>query len=472
MIEKGQHVLVGVSGGADSVALFYALHFLSKQIGFQFSVAHLHHGTRGAESDGDMQFVRELAQCLGVPCYSRIVDVPKRAKRTRRSLEMEARFARHSFFFDLVQRNRFNSVVLAHTADDQAETFLLKLGRGAGLRGLAGMSSVKKINGCLMVRPMLKITRPEIEDFLNSFGLVWREDASNKDMHYRRNRVRHEIIPCLEEKLNPKFCQSLLRTMDVLREEDDWISRIAESYLKSVSSPTGDVIFGDRLSIYPAAARRRVIMNWLLKNGVPSRYVDFEHINQVDDLLLHQDGSRYIQITDQARVVNQYGKLRVSQIKRSETFDFEAKLDIGGVTWVPRCQVEVKVVAACGIIKDTSINMGEYPACASIDFARADGKTLIVRSIRDGDRMRPLGMKGTRKLQDILVDEKVPRELRRDLPVVECDGEIVWLPGYRISEDWKVRGRQGSSIQITMTKTIDSAENVPIPSRRREREDA
>ncbi|MFC1467609.1 tRNA lysidine(34) synthetase TilS [Verrucomicrobiota bacterium] len=450
LIEKGQRVIVGVSGGADSVALLYVLHFLSSRLGFEMAAAHLHHGTRAEASDADMRFVQELCWRLGIHCFTREVDVPKRAKRSRRSLEMEARAARHGFFADMMQRTHADAVVLAHTADDQAETFLLKLARGAGLRGLSGMNWDQALRGFRTVRPMLGVTRAEIEEFLNHHGLKWREDASNTDLRFKRNCVRHEVLPFLEEKLNPNIRQTLLRTMDVLREEDEWVSGIAASYLKSVSSPTGDVVFGDRLAVYSPAARRRVIMNWLLQNDVPRAAVNFECVRRVDDLLLSQGGSRHIQVTDKLRVVNQYGKLRVSHIKRANGASFEATLEASGVTWVPRCRLEVKVEAGRGIVQDVASRIGEFPSTAAIDLEKVGERTLIVRSIRDGDRMRPLGMSGSRKLQDILVDEKVPRDLRRELPVVECEGEIVWFPGYRISEDWKVRNRIAASLHLTM----------------------
>lgn len=458
LIEKNQRVIVGVSGGADSVALLYVLHFLSPRLGFQLAAAHLHHGTRGADSDADMQFVQDLCWRLGISCYTREVDVPKRAKRNRCSLEMEARAARHGFFADLLQRRHADAMVLAHTSDDQAETFLLKLARGAGMRGLAGMNASQMLHGFRVVRPMLGVSRSEIESFLNHHHLSWREDASNADPKFKRNVVRHELLPFLEEKLNPNMRQTLLRTMDLLRDEEVWLSSIAESYLKSVSSATGDLIFGDRLSVYPLAARRRVIVDWLLKNDVPAEVVDFERVRQVDELMQSQEGSRYIQIADSLRVVNQYGKLRVCQVRRSEDEAFETELDMGGVTWVPRCGLELKVEAGQGFVKDVARSIGEYPATAAIDLKKVGDKKLRVRSIRAGDRMRPLGMQGSRKLQDILVDAKVPRELRRALPVVVCDDEIVWLPGYRISEDWKVCGRTAASWHLTLIQAGAEAE--------------
>jgi tRNA(Ile)-lysidine synthase len=250
-------VILGVSGGADSVGLLYILHFLSGQLGFQLAAAHLHHGTRAEASDADRAFVQQLCWSLGIPCFTREVDVPARAVMSRQSIEMEARTARHEFFSELVQSTQADAVVLAHTAGDQAETFLLKLARGAGLRGLSGMNWSQELEGFRVVRPMLGVNRSEIEGFLGRHGLNWREDASNSDLRFRRNCVRREVLPFLEEKLNPNMRQTLLRTMDLLREEDAWISEVAATCLKRVSSEAGDQLFGERLATEPAAARRR-----------------------------------------------------------------------------------------------------------------------------------------------------------------------------------------------------------------------
>ena len=152
-----------------------------------------------------------------------------------------------------------------------------------------------------------------------------------------------------------------------------------------------------------------------------------------------QKRCQFIQIADQIRVLNQYGELSISREFFSDNSDFKADLKIGEVSFIPSLALEIQLSESSGFVRNLADKIGNYPVCASIDFEKANGKTLTVRSIREGDRMRPFGMKGTRKLQDILVDEKVPREMRRNLLLVECDGEIVWLPGYRVSEDWKVR---------------------------------
>jgi tRNA(Ile)-lysidine synthase len=434
LITAGQRIVIGVSGGADSVALLYALHYLSQPLHFEISVAHLHHGTRAEASDGDRQFVQELCWSLNLPCITQKIDVPALARQNSRSLEMEARIARHALFGEALQRTHAAAVALAHTADDQAETFLLKLGRGAGLRGLGGMSREQELDGIRVIRPMLDVARTEIESFLTRHKLTWREDASNTDPKYKRNCVRHEILPFLEEKLNPNIRQTLLRTMDILREEDEWVSSIANTYLKNVSSPDGEILFGEKLAPYPPAARRRIIMNWLLQNGVPAKAVDFERVQRIDQLLESQDGSRAIQLTDPLRVVNQYGNLI---IKAHDN---------------PPPQFELTTQSGHGFAPDAAKKIGDYPSTATLNPEMVGDRPLVIRTIREGDRMQPLGMAGSRKLQDILVDEKVPRERRAQLPVVECNGEIVWLPGYRIAEAWKVPTRTSPSLHLTLTQ--------------------
>lgn len=438
LIEKGQRVLVGVSGGADSVALLYILHFLSQRLGFDLVVAHLHHGTRGDASDGDLRFVRELCWRLGVPCVGREVNVPALAKKSGRSLEMEAREVRHEFFAESCTARGADSVALAHTADDQAETFMLKLARGAGLRGLAGMNWNQPMHGMRVIRPMLNVSRAQIEQFLTHHRLIWREDASNADLRYKRNCVRHQVLPFLEEKLSPAMRQTLLRTMDVLRCEDEWMSEIAEGCLKKVSSVSGDILYGGPLALHPLAARRRVIMTWLHQNGVPSTVVNFDSVCRVDELLLSTAGSRSVQLTDQWRVMNQYGELRVMPLGCAGVQDCVLGLELTRVT-------------ARGFVADSARQIGEYPSCAAIDLEKLADRELVVRPLRDGDRMRPLGMRGTRKLQDILVDLKIPQEQRSRVAVVVCAGEIVWVPGYRISEDWKVCGSQSLALHLNLS---------------------
>ena len=221
LIRRGQHVLVAVSGGADSVAMLLALDELKRLLGIRLTVAHLNHHIRGNEAKKDAEFVRKLAAGLKIPFVGGDADVPRLAKSRGLSIEMAAREARYEFLADAARKKGADVIATAHTADDQAETVLLKLCRGAGSRGLSGIPRETTINGVRVVRPLLDVTRVEIESFLRRKKQAWREDRTNRDTAYLRNRVRHELLPMLESKLNPGIREALLRTADILREEDD-----------------------------------------------------------------------------------------------------------------------------------------------------------------------------------------------------------------------------------------------------------
>ncbi len=408
LIPDGAKVVVGVSGGADSVALLRALH----QLGITATVAHLNHQLRGAESDADEQFVRELADELRLPMVGTSVDVRKLAKAEGLSIEMAARQARHGFFATFK-----NSVIaLAHHADDQAETFILKLARGAGPDGLGGMPFFQEIGQIRLIRPMLDIPRREILQWLRMNGYAWREDASNRDEAFLRNRVRHSILPLLEEQLNPNIRKTILRTMDILREENEWMeSLLAET------NPQGS-------STLSLAARRRVLRNWLFENGAEE--VDFDAVEKLLTLMDSGKGTTIFELNDRQRVVVEYGK------PRFEDGDFQPL----EAPW------KLIVAPGTGWRKDHGQGAGILPAEASFDADKVGDAPITVRGYEPGDRMGPLGIEGSRKLQDIFTDQKIPRAQRPHIPVVVCRGEIIWIPGYRTARGWKVNGNTGKAV--------------------------
>lgn len=405
LVPDDTNVVVGVSGGADSVALAHALH----QLGIPFTVAHLNHNLRGAESDADEQFVRGL----GFPTVVKSVDVEKRAEAEGISIEMAARQARHEFFgeFD-------NAVIaLAHHADDQVETFFLKLARGAGTEGLGGMGFSQQIGQLRLIRPMLDIPRPAIMEWLAENNIAWREDASNTDEAYLRNRVRHKILPLLEQELNPNLREAVLRTMDILREEQDWMD---------------ELIAGCRLPTagFPKAGRRRVLRKWLFGNGADD--VSYGAVDSILSLMDAGKGSTIFELNDRQRVVVEYG------IPRFESTDAEKS----GRNW------KLTAEAGKGWRKDHGQGVGTLPAEASFNATKVGDSPIEVRRWQAGDRMEPLGMDGSRKLQDILTDQKVPKAQRNEIPVVVCRGEIIWMPGYRIARGWEVDGENGKAVHV------------------------
>jgi tRNA(Ile)-lysidine synthase len=409
LIPDEANVVAGVSGGADSVALLRALY----QLGIPVTIAHLNHQLRGAASDTDEQFVRELAEELSLPVVVKRAAVRELAETSGLSIEMAARQARHDFFATFKDA----VIALAHHADDQAETFLLRLVRGAGSEGLGGMAFRQEIGRLRLIRPMLDIPRAGILQWLERNEFTWREDASNSDEQFLRNRVRHTILPLLEKELNPNIRETILRTMDILREENEWMNGI----MADGRWPMADL---------PLAARRRVLRKWLFEQGVEE--AGFDAVEKILSLMNAGEGTTVFEINDRQRVVVEYG---IPRFEEKDTLPAER-------AW------SLTVEQGTGWRKDHGKGAGILPAEASFDANKVGDAPIKVRHFEPGDRMAPLGMEGSRKLQDILTDLKIPRAQRSTIPVVVCRGEIIWLPGYRTARGWEVRGDTGDAVHL------------------------
>jgi len=459
---SGSHILVAVSGGADSVALLHALHGLAKRKRLRLTVAHLEHGIRGKTSREDAVFVRALALLLKIPCVIGQAKVPELAKRNGISLEMAARQARYAFLVRAARRVGADMIATAHTADDQAETLLLKFLRGAGRGGLSGIAPDTVVSGTRVIRPLMEVSRSQIEAYLRARKCVWREDESNTDTVFLRNRVRHELLPLLEREYNPGLRQTLQRTRDVLAAEDEWMDDQARGILTECRDegaalpplPPGERVGvrvplrSDRLNAYPLAARRRVIRLWLFGQGVPEEGVAFDAVTRVNQLVGQTIGSGSVELTGGWKVRRHYGSLSVESPRPAESLTARIKLKIPGKTVIPQFGITVTTMLRPGVVKEKGGGPGQLPAKASLNAAVWSKRNLWIRGWKPGDRMIPFGMTGSRKIQDILGDAKVPRAERHQVPVVECDGEVIWIPGYRIAARWAVSNPEIRNLQL------------------------
>ena len=432
LIPPGSTVIVGVSGGADSVALLHILH----RLGYSLTAAHLNHSLRGAEADADEAFVKALCKKLGIKCITAKTDVPTLAKEKSISLEMAAREARHEFFRSLSPATCHLPpiIALAHHADDQLETFFLRAARGSGPSGLGGMRASQCLENVdavssprsqcaenavrtprlrsrtlTLIRPMLGIRRAEILQWLEENKIEWREDATNTDETIPRNLIRRRILPILGE-LNDRAAENILRTMEILRDEEDHPGK---------------------------AARRREIRDWLIEQGVTPT---FDAVEQVISFSEKTSGTQFLDL-EGLRIVNEYGTLRAIAV-RKESGSGILPLARG---WKPLPQnMTVHMGKGVGILR------GSW--CASVSLAKVAGRDVIVRPAQPGDRMEPYGMEGSKKLQDIFTDLKIPKAQRENWPVVECGGEIIWLPGYRIARGWELSSDTNPSLQLFVDK--------------------
>ncbi|HXV60838.1 MAG TPA: tRNA lysidine(34) synthetase TilS [Vicinamibacteria bacterium] len=442
MVSPGERVLVGVSGGADSVALAQVM----AELGHPLAVAHLNHGLR-SDADQDEIFASALAQRLGVPFVSDRLDLLLEARKNRRSIEDEGHQARYRFFKRSAARLRCTRIAVGHTMDDQAETFLLRLLRGSGTRGLA--AAYPKVDG-LIIRPLLEARRSDVEEFLHDRGLTYRQDSSNQDLRFARNRVRHMLLPELRRHFNPRVVEALAGAAALLQDDEGWMERLTADALGELARETDDgalVLDVSPLAHHSDAMKRRIVRQALSRVRGHLRNVGRAHVDQVLSLLadgksgreLHLPGVLVRRSFDRLIMTCEPGRIERNRSKHGYN-GFEYRLPIpakllirergGTLTAAWRRSGATEEITEPKASGDSVVLAlaGEFPE-------------LMVRSARRGDRFRPLGASGSKPLTRYLMERKVPSEKRWAVPLVARarGGEILWVVGHGVSESSRLR---------------------------------
>ena len=452
MIAPGEKVVLGVSGGPDSMALLYLLYELRDDLGCALHIAHLDHMLRGAESKGDAVYVKEHAQKLRLPITVEAVDVQENIV-SKESLESGARRIRYEFYERVLRSVQADRVALGHNADDQAETVLMRLLRGSGAQGLGGIPAVRDNK---FVRPLIEISRSEIEEYLQQVKLTPRQDSSNLSTGCRRNKVRLELMPVLEREYSSNIKQILRRTGDILQAEDDLLkdlaSKAADSCMQSPDARTITVRVSDFRGYHLALQRRilRLAIRTLVGNLAG---FDYGHIGDLLNLSLYGVTGSVASLPQAVYAEKTYDQLVLRHGYHpgmaSQTFDY--CVDVPGVTEIPdpAMRIETTVLGrACG--------EGMRPRRDGDRFREAFDRDKIcghlhLRNRRPGDRFQPLGMLGRKKLKDFLIDEKVPRAVRDDIPILTDGNKVLWVVGYRIDDRFKVTADTRNQLIVTAT---------------------
>lgn len=445
-ILPGDQLILAVSGGADSMAMLHVLYGLAPRFNLSVTAVHVNHGLRGAQSDDDAEFVVAVARRLKLAYRVTEVDVRKAAGRRGISLEMASRDLRYKSLSKFARDIRGTTterviIVTAHTADDQAETMLLRLARGTGRQGLSGIRRERLADDIAVVRPLLDVNRSEVIAYLENNGLSWREDESNRNIDFLRNRVRHEILPALEQ-LNPKVRNALVRTAGILREEDIWLDSIARSLLETCRHDAdNEAIDVSALRQHGIAATRRVLRLWLMEHGFAQEDLTLQRIDDVIALLNVSRGTGRVAVTMNRRVEKKYDRMIiVSEASKLHCIQpFREKIVVPGETILGEQGLRIVTRTGDTILKPARQRVGSLPSGASVSRTAIGRKCLYVRTWKPGDAIRPVGLSGRQKLQDLFVNAKVPRDQRAGIPLLECNGEIVWIPGHRVSRGWEVK---------------------------------
>ncbi|WP_448384241.1 tRNA lysidine(34) synthetase TilS [Desulfosoma sp.] len=444
LVHVGPVLGVAVSGGPDSVALLHVLHALQPFLSIQaLIVLHYDHGLRGEDSAADRRFVEELAGRLGCEVIVGGGDVRGFQRDHRMSLEMAARLCRRAFYMEVMRRRDLHRLALGHTADDQAEEVLLRLCRGTGPGGLRGMQ-VETAEGFL--RPLLWASRAEVLQYLSDTGRSFREDATNLEGFCQRNRVRHEVLPLLEKIFHPRVRQVLCRHADLAAEDDEyWARQVAEAWGRVVLAEGSDVVVFNALGMQALhrALSSRLFRQALKKIGF-STGIFAVHLQALEGLLQEAPSGRQVILPAGGRAFRE--GFTVVLTKRGEEPPVGESREMFGPGRypLPEFRAEIAIQELAG----QKVRIGEADPWTVLMDAHAVLWPLKVRTVRPGDRFRPLGGPGSKKLQDFFTDAKVPRTARRRIPLL-CDGEkICWVVGYRLDDRVKVRDGSRTVLHI------------------------
>ncbi len=443
MIVSGDIVIVGVSGGPDSLALLYSLYYLRDELNIGIIVVHLNHMIRGEEAEREAIFVEDNAKRLGLPCTVKMVDVPGYMKEKRLSSQVAAREVRYRFFESELKRHSANKIALGHTANDQAETVLMRMIRGSGMKGLAGIPPVRDN---IIIRPIIEMTRREIEEFLSVKGIEYVKDPSNLDFRYLRNRIRGDLIPILERDYNPKIIEMLRNTAEILKDDEDYLSGYSKDIFCNllIEEKEGTVILdASGLRALHVALQRRVLRKGLKVLKRDLRRISGRHISDILRLVKMRVSNRYLDLPGDITVKYMYNRLYFSfygktrfigqpSVGHCESMRVSEKaLMIPGSTSIPK--LNLKLDTEIRDIDDVDLNLNNNLK-ALLDYEKT-GSSLRVRTRRPGDRFHPFGMTGSKKLKDFFIDERVPREERDRILLLVSDNKILWVVGMRVSED-------------------------------------
>lgn len=405
LISKGDKILIGLSGGADSVCLTHALVCLKEKYNITLFTAHLNHGIRGEEAERDENFVKAFSESLGIKCFTLKADIPAIAKERKQSEETAGRQVRYEFFNKICAENGIDKIATAHNRNDNAETLLMNFMRGSGLSGLCGIP-YRRDN---IIRPILDVTREKIEAYCRENGLQYVTDSTNNTLDYTRNKIRHIFLPLIENDFNGNFVNTVSQNAGLIREDKEYIEKAAKTeYNKIVINSRADI--QSLLSLDNAVLRR--VIRLMLKDkrqslaDMPSVYIE-DVIS-----ILGKDSGTSVNLSDGFVARIEYGFLIIDK-DTEKTDSFSYSLGIGESLYIPELNKTVKVSAAENRIKDGAIYLGLLK-----------GAKVTVRNRREGDVFSPYGMTGSKKVKEYFINSKIPRGERDRVPIIEINGRI------------------------------------------------
>jgi len=444
MLATGDKILVACSGGPDSLALLHIFNEFSAEYNISVFAAHVDHMFRGAESAQEAAFVVDFCQQRGIVCYHTAIDVPKFIRETGLSGQDAARVVRYRYLRSVAQELGGAKIATGHHRDDQAETVLIHILRGAGSAGIQG---IQPVNGDV-IRPLLAVSRGEITEYCLAHHLEPQVDSSNLKTNYLRNRIRLILLPELEKQYNSAIKDALCRTAIIVGDEHDYIQTAARNMLSQVLVDQGGQLFMDAKVLQPLhiAVKREIFRLAIKKKQGNLTGISYHHVETLLELLSIGRVGSVIQLPGELVVYKSYEGLYLggNDVKLLSKADFPAQvLSVPGTTHIP--ELGIMITAALAEIREVT----SHSHSGVFDWETLT-PPLFVRTRRDGDRFQPLGFHGSKKIKDFFIDTKVPRQVRDCTPII-CDSRsIIWVGGYRQAEAGKVTAITKKFLKITI----------------------
>ena len=412
LIAPGESIVLGVSGGADSVLLLHALAALRESMKTELFAVHVHHGIRGKEADRDAEFVGGLCERLAVPCRVEHVDVPAVAREEKLTVEEAGRKIRYQCFYDEMEWVGAEKLAVAHHRDDSAETILFNLVRGSGIKGLCGIAPMQG----RIIRPLMDLRRYEIEAALSEAGIGWCEDSTNKETVYSRNRIRHELIPYLEREFNSDTVEHLTKMAGILRDIDDHMEAEAERWIGMYAEP-------GTLPIESLKAADRALQGYLIRRRLGElgglKDITMEHVESIRGLL-DKTGEKTVCLPGGRGVRREYEQLVfLTENEEKETGMIPVELSV--------CEISPEKVE--------KIASDPYTKC--FDYDKIKFK-LRLRTRRSGDSLVVFSDGRSQSVKEYMINAKIPAGRRDRIPLLVSGDEVVWIVGYRASEKFRV----------------------------------
>ncbi|MFQ5823317.1 MAG: tRNA lysidine(34) synthetase TilS [bacterium] len=444
LLKNDDQLLLAVSGGLDSTALLDFFSRIKNSFNLSLGIVHVHHGIRGEEADDDLEFVRSLSDKYNLPFYFKKVDAIKFARKQRCSLEESARILRYQVYEEFLKENQYSKLATGHTADDQAETILDHFFRGSGILGMRGISILRGP----YIRPLLCFSRKELELYVQQNGIDYREDSSNSDLKYRRNRIRKELIPYLKEHFNQNLINTLSHTGEIFEENEQFLRSYAnEAYKSLVLIRKKDKIILDIEGFlnYFIIVRKYILFRACEELSIRRNLLNYNKLQRILTVISHRKIGKRVSINQEWQILIDHDGIVINKKK-----ELIAKIKFNVLEEDSLLFQDYEF--RWSIFNNSNLIAFERnPKIEFVDFDRT-GSQLYLRNFLPGDRFIPLNFTGHKRVADYFSDRKVPHHLRNEIPILESSQGIVWVCGYCLDNRFKVTEHTSHLLKLEMVE--------------------